>query len=292
MKKLSGIYTALVTPFKKGKIDEEAFAGLIKWQIAKGVHGLVPCGTTGESATLTMEEHKALIALCVDAAKGRVPVMAGAGANSTAEAIELTQAAEDAGAEAVLSVTPYYNKPSQEGLYRHFKAIHDATAIPIILYNIPGRAAVDMSDDVIAKLSELPRIVGIKDATGNLGRVCTIRAKAGQEFVQFSGDDITAVGYNAMGGTGCISVSSNVAPARCAEIQTQTLKGDYKKARQLQDTLVELHQAMFCEPSPAPVKYALSLMNKCSAETRLPIVPLSTANRKRVRDALLGAGLI
>ena len=292
MKKFAGMYTALVTPFKKGKLDEAAFGELVNWQVEKGIAGLVPAGTTGESATLNFDEHKRVMEICVQSAKGRVPVMAGAGANSTAEAIELTRAAQQMGADAVLSVAPYYNKPSQEGLFRHFKAIHDAVEIPIFLYNIPGRSVVDMSDETIARLAELPRIVGIKDATGNLSRVSTLRVAAGKEFIQFSGDDMTTIGFAAMGGTGCISVSSNVGPAKCAEVQKQCSAGDYNRARRLQDSLIMLHQAMFCEPSPAPVKYALSLMNKCSAETRLPIVPLSAANRKKVRDALLGADLI
>ena len=287
-----GVYTALVTPFKKDKIDEKAFQDLVEWQIAKGVHGLVPAGTTGESATLSHEEHLKVVRLCVEAAAGRVPVLAGAGANSTAEAIALTKGAQEAGADGVLSVTPYYNKPSQEGLYQHFKAVHDASDLPIVLYNIPARSVVDMQDETIARLAHLPRIVGVKDATGNLARVATLRTQIGQEFHQLSGEDMTAVGFNAMGGVGCISVSSNVAPARCAQLQDYCRDNDFARAKRMQDMLTELHKVMFCEPNPAAAKFALSLMNKCSPDTRLPLVPLSKANRKLVRDALLGTGVI
>ncbi len=287
-----GLNTALVTPFKNGKVDEKAFQQLVEWQIEKGVHGLVPCGTTGESATLTFEEHKRVIHLCVEAANGKVPVIAGTGANSTAEAIELTDAAKAAGADAVLSVVPYYNRPSQEGLYRHFKAIHDAVKIPIILYNVPSRCSADISNETITRLSALPGIVGLKDATGNLSRISPLRASAGQEFVQLSGDDMTAVGFNAMGGRGCISVTGNIAPKKCAKVQEACLEGNYKKALQLHEALAELHETMFCEPSPGPVKYALSLMNKCSPELRLPLVKPTGAAARRIRDALLGAGVI
>lgn len=292
MTDFKGLYTALVTPFKNGKVDEKAFQHLVEWQIEKGVSGLVPCGTTGESATLTFAEHKRVIQLCVEAARGKVPVIAGAGANSTAEAIELTEAAKDAGADAVLSVAPYYNRPSQEGLYRHFKAIHDAVKIPIVLYNVPNRCGVDISNETIARLSVLPGIVGVKDASGCLGRVSPLRASAGQEFIQLCGDDMTSVGFNALGGQGCISVTGNIAPKKCTKVQEACLEGNYKKALQLHDALCELHEAMFCEASPGPVKYALSLMNKCTPEVRLPLTKPSAAAGRRIRDALLGAGVI
>lgn len=292
MIEIQGICTALVTPFKNGKVDEKSFQSLVEWQIDHGVHGLVPCGTTGESATLTFAEHKRVIQLCVEVAKGKVPVIAGTGANSTAEAIELTEAAKIAGADAVLSVTPYYNRPSQEGIYRHFKAIHDAVDIPIVLYNVPSRCGADINNETLTRLSNLRHVIALKDATGNLCRISPLRASAGQEFTQLSGDDMTAVGFNAMGGRGCVSVTANVAPRKCAKIQEATLEGNYKKALQLHDTLAELHEAMFCDSSPGPVKYALSLMNKCSAELRLPLTKPSAAACRRIRDALLGAGVI
>jgi 4-hydroxy-tetrahydrodipicolinate synthase len=292
MLEIKGLYTALVTPFKNGKVDEKSFQSLVEWQIERGVHGLVPCGTTGESATLTFAEHKRVIQLCVEAARGKVPVIAGTGANSTAEAIELTEAAKEAKADGVLSVAPYYNRPSQEGLYRHFKAIHDAVEIPMVLYNVPSRCSVDISNETIVRLASLKNIIALKDATGNLSRISPLRAAAGQEFTQLSGDDMTAIGFNAMGGRGCVSVTANIAPKKCAKIQEATLEGNYKKALQLQDTLAELHEAMFCDSSPGPVKYALSLLNKCSAEVRLPLVKPSAVACRRIRDALLGAGVI
>jgi 4-hydroxy-tetrahydrodipicolinate synthase len=292
MKEIKGLYTALVTPFKNGKVDEKAFQSLVEWQIERGVHGLVPCGTTGESATLSFEEHKRVIRLCVEAAKGKVPIIAGTGANSTAEAIELTLAAKEAKADGVLLVAPYYNRPSQEGIFRHYKAIHDAVDIPMMLYNVPARCGVDISNDTITRLSELKNVIGIKDATGNLARISPLRASAGQQFIQLCGDDMTAVGFNAMGGSGCISVTANVAPANCAKVQQHCLEGNYKKALQTHDTLAELHEVMFCEASPGPVKYALSLMNKCTAEVRLPLTKPSNAAMRRIRDALLGAGVI
>lgn len=292
MMDIKGLYTALVTPFKNGKVDEKAFQSLVEWQIERGVHGLVPCGTTGESATLSFEEHKRVIRLCVEVANGKVPVMAGTGANSTAEAIELTQAAKGAKADAVLLVAPYYNRPSQEGLYKHFKAVHDAVDIPILLYNVPSRCSVDISNETMTRLSNLKNILGVKDASGNLSRISPLRASAGQEFIQLCGDDMTAVGFNAMGGRGCVSVTSNVAPKKCAKVQETCLEGNYKKALQLHDALTELHEVMFCDSSPGPVKYALSLMNKCSAEVRLPLVKPSATAARRIRDALLGAGVI
>jgi len=290
----TGIFTALVTPMDSaGAVDDNALQSLIEWQVNEGVSGLVPCGTTGESATLSHEEHAAVVRKTVEIVQKRVPVVAGAGANATNEAIFLTQAAEQAGADAVLSVAPYYNKPSAEGMYAHFKAIHDASSVPIILYNIPGRSVVDMGDDLLARLAELPRIIGVKDATGNLARVSTLRHVAGDSFIQLSGEDMTAIGFNAMGGQGCISVTSNVMPKRLAEIQALTLAGDYQQALALHQPMVALHEAMFCTSSPAPVKYALSRMGKLStAQCRLPIVALNEAQKQKIDAALTGLQLV
>jgi len=287
-----GIYTALITPFAKSKVDEKAFQSFVEWQIGQGVHGLVPCGTTGESPTLTHEEHNRVIDLCVEVAKGRAKVMAGTGSNSTDEAIMTTLHAQKVGADAALVVAPYYNKPTQEGLYQHFKAIHDATKLPIFIYNIPARSIVDISDDTLARLSELPRIVGIKDATGDLARVPTLRARQKKHLQLFSGEDMTAVAFNVSGGQGCISVSSNIAPKICAQVQEATLAGDYAKALKLHESLVSLHEIMFCETSPAPVKYAASLLGKCSPQLRLPLVEVSELNKKHIAKVLNNLGLI
>jgi len=287
-----GSFTALVTPFKNGALDEEAFRELVEWQIAEGTHGLVPVGTTGESPTLSHEEHKRVVEWCVDAARGRVPVIAGAGSNSTAEAIDLARHAEKAGADAVLIVTPYYNKPTQEGLYQHYKAINDAIGIPIIIYNIPGRSVIDMSIDTMKRLYELRNIAGVKDATANMTRVTQQRAALGPDFNQLSGEDATALGFMAHGGHGCISVTSNVAPRLCAEFQAACLKGDFATALALQDKLAPLHVNLFIETSPAPVKYALSLLGKCANVLRLPMVPASDKAQAAVRAAMVHAGLI
>jgi len=287
-----GSFTALVTPFKNGGLDERAFRDLVEWQIAEGTDGLVPVGTTGESPTLSHEEHHKVVEWCVDQAKGRVPVVAGAGSNSTAEAIGLAKHAEQAGADAVLVVTPYYNKPTQDGLYRHFKAINDAIGIPIFIYNIPGRSVVDMSVDTMAKLAELKNIVGVKDATAKLERVSQQRAACGKDFIQLSGEDATALGFNAHGGQGCISVTSNVAPRLCAEFQDACLAGDFAKALTLQDRLMPLHTNLFIESNPAPAKYALSLLGKCAEFCRLPLAPLGDKSKAAVRDAMVHAGLI
>ncbi len=287
-----GSFTALVTPFNNGSVDEKAFRGLVDWQIAEGTNGLVPVGTTGESPTLSHEEHNEVVEWCVEQAKGRVPVVAGAGSNSTSEAIALAQHAEDAGADAVLVVTPYYNKPTQEGLYQHFKAINDAIGIPIIIYNIPPRSVVDMSVDTMQRLFELKNIAGVKDATANMVRVSQQRAAMGPEFNQLSGEDGTALGFNAHGGHGCISVTSNVAPRLCSEFQASCLKGDYAGALKMQDKLMPLHMALFIETSPAPVKYALSLLGKCAETVRLPMVPVADKTRAAVREAMVHAGLI
>jgi 4-hydroxy-tetrahydrodipicolinate synthase len=287
-----GSFTALVTPFKNGSVDEQAFRALVEWQIAEGTNGLVPVGTTGESPTLSHEEHNRVVEWCVEQAKGRVPVVAGAGSNSTKEAIELAQHAERAGAEAVLVVTPYYNKPTQEGLYRHYKAINDAIGIPIIIYNIPPRSVIDMSVDTMARLFELENIAGVKDATGSVVRISQQRAAMGDDFNQLSGDDALALGSMAHGGHGCISVTSNVAPRLCAEFQGACLRGDFGAALTLHDKLMPLHLALFVEASPAPLKYALSVLGKCADTVRLPMVPASDKARATVRDAMVHAGLI
>jgi 4-hydroxy-tetrahydrodipicolinate synthase len=287
-----GSFTALVTPFKNGSIDEEAFRGLVEWQIAEGTKGLVPVGTTGESPTLSHAEHKQVVEWCIDQAKERVPVIAGAGSNSTREAVELAQHAEQAGADAVLVVTPYYNKPTQEGMYQHFKAIDDAIGIPIIIYNIPPRSVIDMSVDTMKRLFELKNIAGVKDATANMVRVSQQRAAMGEGFNQLSGEDATALGFMAHGGHGCISVTSNVAPRLCAEFQGACLRGDYAAALKLQDKLMPLHQNLFIETSPAPAKYALSLLGKIADTVRLPMVALSDKSKAAVRDAMVHAGLV
>jgi 4-hydroxy-tetrahydrodipicolinate synthase len=287
-----GSFTALVTPFKNASVDEKAFRSLVDWQIAEGTNGLVPVGTTGESPTLSHEEHGDVVEWCVEQAKGRVPVVAGAGSNSTKEAIVLAQHAEKSGATAVLVVTPYYNKPTQEGLYQHFKAINDAIGIPIIIYNIPSRSVIDMSVDTMKRLFELKNIVGVKDATANVVRTSQQRAAMGEGFNQLSGEDATALGFMAHGGHGCISVTSNVAPRLCAEFQALCLKGDFAGSLKLQDKLMPLHTALFIETNPAPAKYALSLLGKCAETVRLPMVPLAEKTRAAVREAMVHAGLI
>ncbi len=287
-----GSFTALVTPFKNGSVDEAAFRGLVDWQIGEGTNGLVPVGTTGESPTLSHDEHKKVVEWCIDQAKRRVPVIAGAGSNSTTEAIDLARHAEEAGADAVLVVTPYYNKPTQEGLYQHFKAINDAIGIPIIIYNIPARSVIDMSVDTMKRLYELEHIAGVKDATANVVRASQQRAALGPEFTQLSGEDATALGFMAHGGHGCISVTSNVAPRLCAEFQGACLRGDYAAALALQDKLMPLHQNLFIETNPSPAKYALSVLGKCADTVRLPMVTLSEKSKAAVRDAMVHAGLI
>ncbi|WP_029007303.1 4-hydroxy-tetrahydrodipicolinate synthase [Azospirillum halopraeferens] len=287
-----GSIVALLTPFKNGKVDEAAFQSFVDWQVREGTHGLVPCGTTGESPTLSHDEHRRVVELCIEAAGGRVPVIAGTGSNSTEEAIALTRHARAAGAAAALVVTPYYNKPTQEGLYQHFKAIHDAAGLPIIIYNIPGRSVVDMSVATMARLAELPNIVGVKDATADLARPLRTRVEIGPEFCQLSGEDATAIAFNAQGGVGCISVSANVAPGLCAAMQDAWRSGDLKTCFALRDRLMPLHHAMFVETSPGPVKYAASLLGKCTDEVRLPLVPVSDATRQTVREAMVTVGLL
>jgi 4-hydroxy-tetrahydrodipicolinate synthase len=287
-----GSFTALVTPFRDGAVDEKAFRALVSWQIEEGTHGLVPVGTTGESPTLSHEEHRAVVKMCIDEAKGRVPVIAGAGSNSTREAIDLTRFAEDAGADAALVVTPYYNKPTQEGLYQHYKAINDAVGIPIIIYNIPPRSVVDMSVETMARLFELKNIVGVKDATGNVARVSQQRHAMGPEFNQLSGEDMTALAYNAAGGQGCISVTANIAPRLCAELQTATLAGDYVKANAIQDRLIPLHQAIFIEPGVAGAKAGLAALDRIEEEVRLPLMTVTGETREMIRSAMRHAGVL
>lgn len=288
----SGSLVALITPFRDGKVDEAAFQSFVDWQIKEGTHGLVPCGTTGESPTLSHDEHDRVVALCIEVAKGRCPVIAGAGSNSTEEAIRLAKHAKQAGADAVLVVTPYYNRPTQEGLYQHFKAINDAVDIPIIIYNIPPRSVVDMTVETMARLAKLPNIVGVKDATYDLARPTLTKLAIGADFCQLSGEDATAIGFLAQGGQGCISVTANIAPRLCADMHTAWRKRDLDTVFALQDRLMPLHKAMFLETSPGPVKFAASLLGKCAEDLRLPLVPPSEATKGRVREAMQGAGLL
>lgn len=286
-----GSFVALITPFRKGKVDEKAFGDFVEWQIAQGTHGLVPVGTTGESPTLSHDEHKRVVEICIEAAHGRVPVMAGAGSNSTDEAIELAQHAEEAGADATLIVTPYYNKPSQAGLYAHYKAIHDATKIPIFIYNIPPRCVIDMSVETMAALSKLPRIRGVKDATGDLLRPLRQRAASGTKFCQLDGDDASAIAFNAHGGSGCISVTGNIAPKLVAQMQEASLAGDHAKAMAIQEKLLPLHSVLFIEASPGPVKYAAELLGICSGEVRLPLVAPTKETQAKVKAVVKALGL-
>ena len=287
-----GSMPALVTPFSNGKLDLDALKSLVEWQIESGSSALVPVGTTGESPTLTHDEHETVIEEVVKAAAGRVPVIAGAGSNNTAEGIRFIQHAEKVGADAALVVTPYYNKPTQEGLYQHFKAMHDAANIPIIIYNIPGRSAVDMSPDTMGRLAKLPRIVGVKDATGDISRVARQRISCGKDFIQLSGEDATAISFNAQGGQGCISVTANVAPKLCAEMQAATQKGDYATALEITDRLMPLHIAIFLEPGLAGAKYGLSLLGRCGDDVRLPLVGVTDGTKAAIKDAMVHAGLI
>ncbi|MGO4737447.1 4-hydroxy-tetrahydrodipicolinate synthase [Bosea sp. 2KB_26] len=289
---ITGSLTALVTPFKGGKIDEDGLRALIAWQIESGSHGFVPVGTTGESPTLSHDEHKRVIEICIDAVKGRVPVIAGAGSNNTAEAIDLAIHAEKAGAPALLVVTPYYNKPTQEGMYQHFKAVNDAVGIPIIIYNIPPRSVVDMSVETMARLYELKNIAGVKDATANLARVSQQRHAMGPDFIQLSGEDMTALAYMAAGGHGCISVVANVAPRLCSELMVAALKGDFAGALKVQDRLVPLHDAVFKEPGLAGAKHGLKLLGRIEEELRLPLLPVTPPTGKVIREAMVHAGLL
>ncbi|MGH1455652.1 MAG: 4-hydroxy-tetrahydrodipicolinate synthase [Alphaproteobacteria bacterium] len=286
-----GSITALITPFKNGEINWHAFEKLVEWQIECGTHGLVPCGTTGESPTLSHDEHNAIVERCAQIVKGRIPVIAGAGSNSTSEAIALAQHAEKVGADATLICSPYYNKPTQDGQYAHFKAIHDATDIPIILYNIPGRCIVDISVDTTARLAKLPRIVGVKDATGDLSRPLETRVEVGADFIQLSGDDATVAAFLAQGGVGCISVLSNIAPKLSADLHNAWDAGDFDTVNKIRDLILPLARDLFCESSPAPVKYAASRLGLCSDEVRLPILPATTEAREKVDAALAHAGI-
>lgn len=287
-----GSFPALVTPFTNGAVDWDTLKKLVEWHIEQGSNGIVPVGTTGESPTLSHEEHNRVIEEVVKAAAGRVPVIAGAGSNATAEGIELIRHAEAAGADAALVVTPYYNKPTQRGMVAHFTAMHDASSLPIIIYNIPGRSVVDMSPETMGQLAKLPRIIGVKDATGDLSRVAKQRLTCGPEFIQLSGEDATALGFNAMGGVGCISVTANVAPKLCAEMQAATLAGDYVKAMEYQDKLMPLHIAIFLEPGVAGAKYAMSKLGLCAAEVRLPLTELTAPTKAAIDAAMAHAGLI
>jgi 4-hydroxy-tetrahydrodipicolinate synthase len=287
-----GVFTALVTPFRRGQLDEAAFVALVERQIAGGVHGLVPVGTTGETSTLSHAEHRRVVELCVATAAGRVPVIAGAGSNATAEAIELSRHAKEVGADAVLSVTPYYNRPSQEGLYRHYAAIAEAVDIPVVVYNVPSRTNVDIANETLARLAKLPAIIGIKDATGDLPRASLQRLMCGPDWVMLSGDDPSALGYVAHGGHGCISVTSNVAPAACAAFFNALLSGDWTAALAAQDRLVRLHKALFLDASPAPTKFALAHLGLCADEVRLPIAPCAEAVKPAVLEAMREAGAL
>ncbi|WP_323784034.1 4-hydroxy-tetrahydrodipicolinate synthase [Thalassovita sp.] len=287
-----GSFPALVTPFKNGELDLETLKKLVEWHIGEGTNGFVPVGTTGESPTLTHREHETVVEETVKAAAGRVPVIAGAGSNNTLEGIRLIKHAEKVGADAALVVTPYYNKPTQRGLIAHFTALHDCCDLPIIIYNIPGRSVVDMTPETMGELAKLPRIIGVKDATGDLARVSQQRAACGADFCQLSGEDATALGFNAHGGTGCISVTANVAPKLCAEFQAATLAGDYAKALDYQDRLMPLHEAIFIEPGLVGAKYAMAKLGLCSEEVRLPLTGLLDSTKAKIDAAMAHAGLI
>ncbi len=287
-----GSMPALVTPFRGGELDLETLKKLVEWHIGEGSHGLVPVGTTGESPTLSHDEHETVIETVVKCVAGRIPVIAGAGSNNTVEAIRFVEHAARVGADAALVVTPYYNKPTQRGLIAHFTALHDAADIPIIIYNIPGRSAIDMSPETMGELAKLPRIVGVKDATGDLARVCETRITCGPDFAQISGEDATAHGFNAQGGVGCISVTANVAPRLLSQMQEACLAGDYAKALEIQDKLMPLHQAIFTEPGLCGAKYAMSQLGLCSDEVRLPLTSLSDETKALVDNALRFAGLL
>lgn len=287
-----GSITALITPFRDGQVDEAGFSRFVDWQIAEGTNGLVPVGTTGESPTLSHAEHKRVVEICVETARKRVPVIAGAGSNSTAEAIDFSRHAADVGADAVLVVMPYYNKPTQEGLFQHIKAINDAVDIPIMLYNVPVRTVADMQVETMARCAKLKNVVGVKDATANLARASQQRLACGTDFVMLSGEDATALGFNAHGGQGCISVTSNLAPALCSRFQAACQKGDYATALQLQDQLMPLHDALFVETSPAPVKYGAAKLGFGDGMCRLPLAPITEATRKQVDAAMRSAGIV
>lgn len=286
-----GSMPALITPFENGSVDFDTLKKLVEWHVAEGSYGLVPVGTTGESPTLTHEEHEAVVKAVVETAAGRIPVIAGAGSNNTAEAMRFVQFAKDVGADAALVVTPYYNKPTQRGLIAHFTALNEI-GIPIVIYNIPPRSVIDMLPDTMGELAKLPNIIGVKDATGDLSRVPKQRMSCGTDFVQLSGEDATAVGFNAQGGVGCISVTANAAPKLCAQMQEATLAGDYAAALGFQDKLMPLHEAIFAEPGVAGAKYALSALGKCRDEVRLPLTDLTQDTKAQIDAALRHAGLL
>lgn len=288
----SGSFTAMVTPFRDGELDEVALRQNVNFQIENGTHGLVPVGTTGESPTVTEEEHKRVIQVVVEESAGRVPVMAGAGSNNPVEALAFAKAAEQSGADGILCVAGYYNRPSQEGLYQHFKYIHDASTLPMVIYNIPPRAIVDIQPETLARLAQLPRVVGVKDATADLARPSIEKHLIGNEFSYLSGEDLTAIAYNSVGGNGCISVTSNVAPKLCSELQVACQQGDYNKAQSIHAKLVPLHQALFAEPSPAGIKYAMSLIGLCTDDVRLPIMPLQNNSKENIKAAMQALGLV
>jgi len=287
-----GSICALITPFRNGAVDEKGYEDFVDWQIVQGTEGLVPCGTTGESPTLSHDEHMRVTEICISIAKGRVPVIAGTGSNSTEEAIALTRHAKEAGADAALVVTPYYNKPTQEGMYRHYKALNDAIDLPIIIYNIPGRCVVDMTVETMARLAKLPNIIGVKDATADVSRATKQRVAMGADFCQLSGEDVTQLGFLAQGGHGCISVTANVAPKVMADMHVKWRGGDIAGAQAINDRLMPLHEALFCETSPGPVKYAASLLGKCVPDTRLPLCEIAEASKQRVEGAMRSAGLL
>ena len=288
----SGSLPALVTPFNSKKVDWSTLEALVKWHIAEGSNGIVAVGTTGESPTLSHQEHEEVFKAVIEYTGGRIPVIAGAGSNSTEEALGLVQAAEETGADAVLVVTPYYNKPTQTGLYEHYRLLHDNSNIPIIIYNIPGRSVIDMNPSTMGQLANLPRIIGVKDATGDIVRVSQQRETCGKDFLQLSGEDASALGFNAHGGRGCISVTANVAPGLCSEFQQATLQGDYQKALQIQDRLLPLHSAIFIEPGLVGAKFGLSVLGKCTEEVRLPLTPLAESTKQKIIEAMKSAGII
>jgi len=292
LRMIRGSIPALITPFRNGSVDEQAFAKFVDRQVGEGSHALVPCGTTGESVTLSTQEHVRVVEICVEAAAGRVPVIAGAGSNNTAHAVDLAHRCKKAGADAVLVVAPYYNRPSQDGLVAHFKAINDAVDIPIVVYNVPGRTMIDIAVETLGRIAQLSNVIAIKDASSDLSRVARHKALCGEAFIQLSGEDGSAIGFNAHGGRGCISVTANVAPRLCALMQEATLRGAYDEARLIEDGLAALHKAMFVEPSPAPAKYACSLLGLCTDEVRLPLLAVSEAARTNIRAAMTHAGLI
>jgi 4-hydroxy-tetrahydrodipicolinate synthase len=289
---LNGVFPALITPFRDGVVDEKAFAALIERQIDGGVHGVVPVGTTGETSTLSYAEHRRVVELCVQVVARRVPVIAGAGSNSTAEAVEFARHAKSVGADAALVVTPYYNRPSQEGLYRHYAAINDAVALPVLVYNVPSRTGVDISNETLERLSKLPHIVGVKDATGDMARASLQRLTCGRDWVMLSGDDSTALGYIAHGGHGCISVTANVAPRACADFYNACAAGDWTLALSWQDRLARLHKALFLDASPSPTKFALAHLGLCGEDSRLPIAPCAEVVKPAILAAMAEAGVV